>query len=184
MKSAGLQALGAAVMRPAQMVYGNPALEIAQMNLFGEKFARLGLIAGAGRCRPRSASRLRFWRSRVAAVKAVLPIPVHVVRRVMPHAYIAKVHGLVDTPPSSFEQAIRALEEFASVKCYSRGQEIFGDYGEQKYLYRVRAGVVRKFALQPGGRRHILELLLPGDFFGFGGGQEYLAEAAVDRTLV
>jgi len=59
----------------------------------------------------------------------------------MPHAYIAKIHGLVDPPPNSFEQAIGALEEFASVKCYSRGQEIFGDYGEQKYLYRVRAGV-------------------------------------------
>jgi CRP/FNR family transcriptional regulator, nitrogen fixation regulation protein len=102
----------------------------------------------------------------------------------MAQAYVADIQGLHGSPPGSLEQVLKALDQFASVKSYSRGQQIFGYCEEQKYLYRVRSGVVRKFALQPGGRRHILDLLLPGDFFGFGSGQEYLAEAAVDRTLV
>lgn len=94
---------------------------------------------------------------------------------------VSKKHGL---PPSLLETALEPLEQIATVKCYSREQEISGYSDRNSSLYRVRSGVVRKFALQPGGRRHILDLLLPGDFFGFGGRHGYFAEAAADRTFV
>jgi CRP-like cAMP-binding protein len=102
----------------------------------------------------------------------------------MAQVYVAKTQELDGTPPALFEQGLKALDQFASMKSYTRGQEISGYSEGEKYLYRVRTGVVSKFALQPGGRRHILDLLLPGDFFGFGGSHGYLAEAAIDRTLV
>ena len=70
------------------------------------------------------------------------------------------------------------------MKSYSREQEISGYSDSNSSLYRMRSGVVRKFALQPGGRRHIIDILLPGDFFGFGGRYGYFAEAAADRTFV
>jgi CRP/FNR family transcriptional regulator, nitrogen fixation regulation protein len=89
-------------------------------------------------------------------------------------------------PASTFEHSLEALGSCESVRSYSRGQEICG-YGEsEKYLYRVREGAARKFSVQPGGRRHIVDLLLPGNFFGFGcGGDEgFFVEAAIDRTVL
>jgi CRP/FNR family transcriptional regulator, nitrogen fixation regulation protein len=85
-------------------------------------------------------------------------------------------------PP--IEQALKPLEQLACTRSYCREQEIAGYDDQNKYLYRVRSGVVRKFALQQGGRRHILDLLLTGDIFGFGGCRGYFAEAAADGTLV
>jgi CRP/FNR family nitrogen fixation transcriptional regulator len=84
----------------------------------------------------------------------------------------------------SIEQALEPLEQIACTRSYCREQEISGYNDQNKYLYRVRSGVVRKSALQQGGRRHILDLLLPGDIFGFGGCRGYFAEALADRTLV
>src|SRR5271165_1651547 len=96
-------------------------------------------------------------------------------------AAVSKSYGV---PPSLLETALKPLEQIATVKYYSREQEISGYSERNNFFYRVRSGVVRKFALQPGGRRHILDLLLPGDFFGFGGRAGYFAEAAADRTIV
>ena len=100
----------------------------------------------------------------------------------MPRAYATKIRET--EARASLEQALEPLEHIASIRSYSREQEISGYNDQNKYLYRVRGGVVRKFALQQGGRRHILELLLPRDIFGFGGSRGYFAEAASDGTLV
>ncbi|MDX2265513.1 MAG: helix-turn-helix domain-containing protein [Hyphomicrobiales bacterium] len=84
----------------------------------------------------------------------------------------------------STDQALEILEQIASNKSYCREQEISGCDEQDKYLYRVRRGVVRKFALQQDGRRHILDFLLEGDFFGFGWRHGYFVEAATDGTVV
>ena len=85
----------------------------------------------------------------------------------MAKAYATKIQETEAPPP--IEQALGPLEQIAFVRSYGREQEISGYNDQNKYLYRVRSGVVRKFALQQGGRRHILDLLLRGDIFGFGG---------------
>ncbi len=94
---------------------------------------------------------------------------------------VSKNHGVA---PSLFNAALEPIEQIATVKSYRREQEISGYTDGNSSFYRVRSGVVRKFALQPCGRRHIIDLLLPGDFFGFGGRHGYFAEAAADRTFV
>src|SRR4051794_17715146 len=67
---------------------------------------------------------------------------------------------------------------------WSRGQEICGQEGEAAYWYRVLAGMARRYAVRPSGRRQIVGLLLPGDVFGFPLRDEsYAVEAVVDGTL-
>jgi CRP-like cAMP-binding protein len=55
-----------------------------------------------------------------------------------------------------------------------------------EYWYRVISGTARRCVTQPDGRRQIIELLLPGDFFGFTALNEYdsTVEAAAEGTIV
>jgi CRP/FNR family nitrogen fixation transcriptional regulator len=55
-----------------------------------------------------------------------------------------------------------------------------------EYWYRVASGTARRCVAQPDGRRQIVELLLPGDFFGFTALNEYdsTVEAVADDTIV
>jgi CRP/FNR family nitrogen fixation transcriptional regulator len=71
------------------------------------------------------------------------------------------------------------------LKC-QRGQEICRPGGPTDYWYRVLAGAVGKCALQIDGRRRIVDLLLPGDFFGLTSAKEHqhLIEAVVENTVV
>jgi CRP/FNR family nitrogen fixation transcriptional regulator len=52
------------------------------------------------------------------------------------------------------------------IRC-SRGQEICGPSGSSEYWYRVVSGSARRCVIRFDGRRQILDLLLPGNFFGF-----------------
>jgi CRP/FNR family nitrogen fixation transcriptional regulator len=47
----------------------------------------------------------------------------------------------------------------------NRGQEIAGDPGPSGYWYYVIIGAVRRCAVRSDGRRQIVDLTLPGDFF-------------------
>jgi CRP/FNR family nitrogen fixation transcriptional regulator len=55
-----------------------------------------------------------------------------------------------------------------------------------EYWHLVISGVVRRCVLRADGRRQIVGLLLPGDFFGFTAGAEYdyTAEAVAEGTLL
>jgi CRP/FNR family transcriptional regulator, nitrogen fixation regulation protein len=71
------------------------------------------------------------------------------------------------------------------VKC-RRGEEIYSVDTSVGSWYRVLAGAVRRFTLRSNGRRQIVDLLLPGDVFGFGiGGKHcFSAEAVVKGTVI
>jgi CRP-like cAMP-binding protein len=61
-----------------------------------------------------------------------------------------------------------------------RGQEIYSAESSVQCWYRVLAGAARRFTLRPNGRRQIVDLLLPGDVFGFGvNGRHYFSAEAV-----
>ena len=83
----------------------------------------------------------------------------------------------------------KRLEKLASIavvrKCH-RGQEICSQGQPAEYWYRVTSGTARRCVAQPDGRRQIVELLLPGDFFGFTALTEYdsTVEAVVEGTIV
>jgi len=78
------------------------------------------------------------------------------------------------------------MESVAVLKPFRRGQQIHGREGPGEHLYRIVSGMARDCVLLADGRRQILDLLLPGDFFGFTdhAEPEVTVEAIVDGTLV
>lgn len=72
-----------------------------------------------------------------------------------------------------------------SVK-FRRGEEIYSANRPVDSWYRVLAGSARRFALRANGRRQIVDLLLPGDVFGFGinGAHHFSAEAGSADTMI
>jgi CRP/FNR family nitrogen fixation transcriptional regulator len=70
--------------------------------------------------------------------------------------------------------------------CCHAGQEIAHQSGTTEYWHRVVSGADRQYAVRPDGRRQIVDLLLPGDWFGFtaSDGECYPAEAILEGTLL
>jgi len=91
-----------------------------------------------------------------------------------------------DQNVSGPKSSLALLDAFATRVRYHRGQEIcrLGDRVDN--WYRVLAGAAGKCALQTDGRRRIVDLLLPGDFLGFGTEMKYrhFVEAVVEDTVV
>ena len=85
-------------------------------------------------------------------------------------------------------QRASGLESLAVVVNRNRGEEIYGSDRSDDYWYRVVFGAARCYTILPGGRRQILDLLLPGDFFFFGfsegEGDFYGVDAVADNTSV
>jgi CRP-like cAMP-binding protein len=81
---------------------------------------------------------------------------------------------------------LQALESLAARTRYYRGQEIYEEDSPVEYWYRIVSGVARRFSARAGGRRQIVDLLLPGDVFGFGarGKHHFAVEAIIDDTVV
>jgi CRP-like cAMP-binding protein len=81
---------------------------------------------------------------------------------------------------------LRGLESLATRTRYHRGQEIYEEDSPVEYWYRIVSGVARRFSARADGRRQIVDLLLPGDVFGFGarGKHHFAVEAVLDGTVV
>src|SRR3977135_1440118 len=79
-----------------------------------------------------------------------------------------------------------ALEALAIVTPYQRDQEIYRGESPVGCWYRVISGAARRFAIRADGKRQIIDLLLPGDMFGFGvrGRHAFAAEAITPDTVV
>ena len=66
---------------------------------------------------------------------------------------------------SAQSHALSRLDEFAAiVKCH-RDQEISNYSGPAGHWYYVIVGAVRRCTIRSDGRRQIVDLMLPGDFF-------------------
>jgi CRP/FNR family nitrogen fixation transcriptional regulator len=78
------------------------------------------------------------------------------------------------------------LEALALVSRYQRDEEIYPQEGSVECWYRVISGAARRFALRADGRRQTVDLLLPGDFFGFGvhGTHAFTADAIAADTAI
>ncbi len=89
----------------------------------------------------------------------------------------------INGPPQEFLQAIAS---YAITTHYRRGATIYyaGDPADHWYL--VAAGIASRSAGFSDGRRQIVELLLPGDFFGFTSSNAHHAavEAVTDQTTI
>ena len=68
---------------------------------------------------------------------------------------------------------------------YARDEEIYGEAGEAKFVYKVVSGAVRSHKLLSDGRRQIGAFYMAGDFFGLEDEvRAFSAEAVTDAHLV
>jgi CRP/FNR family nitrogen fixation transcriptional regulator len=72
--------------------------------------------------------------------------------------------------------ALKRLDPCAKIMPCNRGQEIPGDPGPSGHWYYVIIGAVRRCAVRSDGRRQIVDLMLPGDFF-------FVSENQNDATI-
>jgi CRP/FNR family transcriptional regulator, nitrogen fixation regulation protein len=88
--------------------------------------------------------------------------------------------------PSRQPRRLAGLESLATITSYHRSQEVCSQAGPADYWYCVISGTARRYMIRSDGRRQIVDLLLPGDFFGFSVGDEYdfTVEAVAQGTTV
>jgi CRP-like cAMP-binding protein len=88
--------------------------------------------------------------------------------------------------PSSPSHHLKNLDSLATVVPCRRSHEICGQGRPAETWYCVLSGAARRYVIRLDGRRHIVDLLLPGDRFGFsaGGDYDFVVEAVTDGTVV
>lgn len=90
------------------------------------------------------------------------------------------------SPANGTYASLEALNEHATlIECRS-GQAISPRDDPEEHWYQVIGGVARRCLVLPSGRRQIVDLLLPRDFFGVAAPDRhyFTAEAVADRTVV
>ncbi len=80
--------------------------------------------------------------------------------------HLASRHAKYAVSPAS-------LDAIAAIRSCCKRQELCRRGNAANTLYRVLAGAALAFIIQSYGRRQIVDLLLPGDFFGFAPGTQY-----------
>ena len=68
---------------------------------------------------------------------------------------------------------LKSLDQLAVIIPCHRGQEICSQGEPADHWYCVISGAARRCVIRLDGRRQIVDLLLPGDVFGFSAGEEY-----------
>jgi CRP/FNR family transcriptional regulator, nitrogen fixation regulation protein len=63
------------------------------------------------------------------------------------------------------DHPMKRLDEHARIMLFTRNQEIPIDFEPVAHWYYVISGAFRRSAIRSDGRRQILDLMLPGDFF-------------------
>lgn len=78
-----------------------------------------------------------------------------------------------------------ALDRIATTMHAARGETVCYDGDEAEACFRIESGCVRVSKTLSDGRRHVVDFLYPGDFFGFTATDEYdgTAEAITPTVL-
>jgi CRP/FNR family nitrogen fixation transcriptional regulator len=81
---------------------------------------------------------------------------------------------------------LQALDSLGANSRYQRDQEVYREESPVGCWYRLISGAARRYAVRPDGRRQIVDVLLPGDMFGFGtqGRHAFSADAIADGSVV
>jgi CRP-like cAMP-binding protein len=88
--------------------------------------------------------------------------------------------------PAEASSAPQVLQPFARIKRWPRDQDIVCEGDAADDWYCVVSGACRQCLVQEDGRRRIVDILLPGDFFGFtvGGRHRFDVQAIAADTIV
>lgn len=89
--------------------------------------------------------------------------------RPVPHAIGNLAAGSADVVGS----APLSLQRVATISRLRRNDAIFFEGDDADGYFRVVSGVVRLSKVLPDGRRHVIDFLFAGDFFGFAAGEAY-----------
>ena len=83
-------------------------------------------------------------------------------------------------------EPLAALRPFASIANCGRHQEICNAATYDSCLHQMVSGAAGKYSTRADGRRQMIDLLLPGDYFGLFSqrNHEFTVEAIVERTVV
>ena len=94
----------------------------------------------------------------------------------------AYYRNLLSTQPHPLQN----LDALAVIVPFHRGQEICSQGRSVEHWYFLISGAARRCAIRSDGRRQIVDLLLPGDFFGlaFGDQSDATIEAVAENTVV
>ena len=81
---------------------------------------------------------------------------------------------------------LQKIDHLAVIMPFRRGQEICSQGEPADHWYFVMSGAARRGVFRPDGRRQIVDLLFPGDFFGLTAGEEYNSgvEAIAKETVL
>ena len=71
-------------------------------------------------------------------------------------------------------ELLQAMDAHGCTRLYARGEAVYQVGSRTDRWYQLVTGIAARCADLSDGRRQILELLLPGDFFGFSARAEYL----------
>ena len=86
---------------------------------------------------------------------------------------------------SAQTHALNRLDEFAKIVKYHRDQEIPNNSGPAGHWYYVIVGAVRRCTIRSDGRRQIVDLMLPQDFFFVSDSKgEDTIEAIAEETVL
>jgi CRP-like cAMP-binding protein len=87
-------------------------------------------------------------------------------------------------PADTGPHALQSLDDLAETAEWRRGQEICGQDRPADTWFRLISGAARRSVVRIDGRRQIVDLLLPGDVFGFSAAPEYdyAVEAVAEGT--
>jgi CRP/FNR family nitrogen fixation transcriptional regulator len=81
--------------------------------------------------------------------------------------------------------ALKRLDTFAKIMGCNRGQEIPNNSGPAGHWYYVITGAVRRCVVRADGRRQIVDLMLPQDFFLVSDSQsEATIEVIAEETVL
>lgn len=102
------------------------------------------------------------------------------------HLALAERHRLAESSAVDKDISQDGLRAIAEMTQWSREEEICSQEGAADYWYYVIAGAARKCLVRRNGQRQIVDLLLPGDFFGFTveGKHRFSVQAITDGTLI
>ena len=82
--------------------------------------------------------------------------------------------------------ALDSLDSLAVTMSCHRGEEICCQTWPARFLYSVKSGAAIRYVARADGHRQIVDLLFPGDFFGFAAGGEYdcTVDVVAEGTVV
>jgi CRP/FNR family nitrogen fixation transcriptional regulator len=93
---------------------------------------------------------------------------------------------LPDTPVADRAAALELLQAVTRTTYWDSGENICGWDDPAGDWFCVLRGAAHEYVVRPDGRRHIVDLLLPGDFFGFTtrDRRQFAVQAVLDGTVV